>query len=87
MKPVTPWPQLLFAENFIRDRLKLPQRFLPRGDYHTHGGPPDTEDFSTKDRVRNRVEHIDGYLGTPGGRFRKFYQSERPTVQLWGPPL
>ena len=42
--------------------------------YHTHGGPDprfDNENFSPADLAADRELGIDGYLGTPGGLFKR----------------
>jgi len=58
--------------------LPLPQFAIPSGtraraSYHTHAGPDprfDNENFSPTDLASDVEFNLDGYLGTPAGRFR-----------------
>lgn len=54
-----------------------PKSSVPRGtvataSYHTHGGPDpryNNEEFSPSDILSDNLQRVDGYLGTPAGRF------------------
>jgi len=59
-------------------RLPFPSDIVPSGSsasatYHTHGGPDprfDNENFSPVDIATDEFLGLDGYLGTPAGKFR-----------------
>jgi hypothetical protein len=61
-----------------------PKGSVPVGDYHNHPAEPpglNDEEFSTKDRVNNKLDRINGYLRTPSGSFKKYY----PNPSGFGP--
>ncbi|GJL82156.1 MAG: hypothetical protein DHS20C01_17900 [marine bacterium B5-7] len=50
----------------------VPGGTLATASYHTHGGPDpryDNEHFSSADIMSDTIQQVDGYLGTPAGRF------------------
>ncbi len=67
-----------------------PKGTVPVGNYHNHPVDPpglNDEEFSTKDRINNTLDRINGYLRTPSGSFKKYYPNAGfgpgRTVTLW----
>ena len=64
----------------------IPGSSRARASYHTHAGPDpryDNENFSPVDILADIRFGLDGYLGTPGGRFR-FHDLSAGTITTLG---
>lgn len=64
----------------------VPMGTRASASYHTHGGPDpryDNENFSPVDIQSDRIQRVDGYLGTPAG-FLKLHDFETGNISVLG---
>ncbi len=68
----------------IGSKRSVPGGTSASASYHTHGGPDPrykNEEFSPADLLSDRIEEVDGYLGTPAGYMKLHeYRTGRITV-------
>lgn len=70
----------------IGAKSSVPRGTLASASYHTHGGPDpryDNENFSPADLLSDRLQQVDGYLGTPAGQF-KLHEHRTGRIVLLG---
>jgi hypothetical protein len=67
----------------------VPEGTVNAARWHTHGGNDpgyDNENFSPQDKANARREHVDSYLGTPGGTIREYDPSTGSDVIIGNTP-